>query len=218
MPSGYRNGLDFDDLFDPYVEGPYAQDTGRRVQGVDLSQRYAHIQYGSKRADVGYRVGGVDVSNLWAAKGTATYVLPFHGKRFSEHNQAATNSAGSASARIVLNINADGTYEVWESATGGGHNSSQMAERGTWLRSGTSDLYEVRFEFTNVGAAYVSSSAADWSNAAQSHYCTAEASVPAASAEFVRATVQVHCLMRRIGSSAGSRSTIVASVGAAGWR
>lgn len=218
MPSGYRNGLDFDDLFDPYVEGPYAQDTGRRVQGVDLSRRYAHIQYGSKRADVGYRVGGVDVSNLWAAKGTATYVLPFHGKSFSEHNQAVTNSTGMASARIQLRINADGTYEVWEFATGGGHNSSQMAERGTWLRSGSSDLYEVRFEFTDIGAADVSSSAPDWSNASASHSGTAEASVPAASTQFMSASVQVHCYMRRIGSSAGSRSTIVARVGAGGWR
>lgn len=68
MPSGYASGgVDFDDLFDPYAEGPFAADCGSMLAGTDLSRRYAHIQYGSKRADVGHRINGMDVSNLWAA-------------------------------------------------------------------------------------------------------------------------------------------------------
>ena len=74
MGTGFRSsGADFDDLFDPFVQGTKPAPTGYRVAGVDLNQRYAPIMYGSKRADVGYRVGGVDVSALWAAKGTAKY-------------------------------------------------------------------------------------------------------------------------------------------------
>ncbi|HHA2841072.1 TPA: hypothetical protein ACOD94_000835 [Stenotrophomonas maltophilia] len=99
MPSGYRSsGVDFDDLFDPYVEGPLAQDSGRRIGGGDLSRRYAHIQYGSKRADVGHRINGMDVSNLWAARGTASYRPPFHGKDYSAGNGAKTNSFGDVTA------------------------------------------------------------------------------------------------------------------------
>ncbi|WP_323162864.1 Hint domain-containing protein [Stenotrophomonas maltophilia] len=67
------NGWDFDDLFDPYVQGTKPAATGHRIGGVDLSERYAPIMYGSKRDNVNYRVGGMDVSHLWAAKGTAKY-------------------------------------------------------------------------------------------------------------------------------------------------
>lgn len=75
MPVGYRNsaGVDFDDLFDPDVQGdgPTAPFL-RTAAGVAV--RYADISYGSKGPNVGYRTSaGVDVSNLWAAKGTARY-------------------------------------------------------------------------------------------------------------------------------------------------
>ena len=74
MPSGYKSGgTDFDDLFDPYVEGAKPGLTGYVAAGQDLRDRYAPISYGSKRADVGDKSGGQDVSNLWAAKGTAVY-------------------------------------------------------------------------------------------------------------------------------------------------
>lgn len=77
MPAGFRNaaGVDFDDVFDPYVEGTKPANCGLRTSdGFDLVNRYAPISYGSKAPDVGFRTsGGVDVSNLWAAKGTAVY-------------------------------------------------------------------------------------------------------------------------------------------------
>lgn len=215
MASGYRSGgVDFDDLFDPDVMGDGPTASGYRRSGQPL--RYAHIQYGQKRGDVGYRSGGVDVSNLWAAKGTATYVLPFHGKGFSAHNQAATNAQGSASAQVELRINADGAYEVWVSTTGGGNSSSRMADRGIWLRNGGVGEYDVRFEFANAGAANVGNTAPDWRNASTSQSCSARVSVPSASSESVSAVVEFHCLMRRGGGNV-SRSIMVARVSATGW-
>lgn len=113
MPSGYRSGgVDFDDLFDPYVEGQKSVATGRRVAGVDLNQRYAPISYGTKRADVGYRVGGIDVSNLWAAKGTAQYLRSVSSVRMSPSG-APTSASLSAAVRtngqIVFNALTGGT-------------------------------------------------------------------------------------------------------------
>lgn len=215
MASGYRSGgVDFDDLFDPDVMGDGPTANGYRRNGQPL--RYAHIQYGQKRGDVGYRSGGVDVSNLWAAKGTATYVLPFHGKGFSAHNQSDTNAPGTTSAQVELRINANGAYEVWVSTTGGGNNSSRIAESGTWLRNGGVGEYDVRFEFANVGAANVGSTAPDWRNASTSQSCSAQVSVPSASSQSASAVVEFRCLMRR-GGGIVSRSIMVASVSATGW-
>lgn len=215
MASGYRiNGYDFDDLFDPDVMGDGPTANGYRRNGQPL--RYAHIQYGQKRGDVGYRSGGIDVSNLWAAKGTATYVLPFHGKSFSAHNQSDTNATGSTIAQVELRILGDGRYEVWEITNGGGNDNSYRAEQGYWLRNGGAGEYEVRFEFYNTGAANAGSTAPNWRNASASQSCSAQVSVLSASNQNVRAAVEFHCLMRRGGGNV-SRSIMVASVGAAGW-
>lgn len=78
MPAGFRNGagVDFDSLFDPYLQGTKPANTGYRDgTGSDLANRYAPIIFGTKGPDVGFRTsGGVDVSNLWAAIGTAVYL------------------------------------------------------------------------------------------------------------------------------------------------
>jgi hypothetical protein len=77
MTTGFRNSanVDFDDLFDPYVQGTKPAATGFQTSdGVDLRERYAPIAFGSKGPNVGYQTNaGVDVSNLWAAAGTAVY-------------------------------------------------------------------------------------------------------------------------------------------------
>ncbi|UNP28097.1 hypothetical protein [Lysobacter gummosus] len=67
-----HQGLLFEDLFDPDImgDGPVAGRCFHNGQPL----RFAHIQYGRKRADVNFRVNNVDVSNLWAAKGTASYI------------------------------------------------------------------------------------------------------------------------------------------------
>lgn len=146
MPSGYRsNGVDFDDLFDPYVQGPKSIDTGRRVAGVDLSQRYAHIQYGTKRADVGYRVSGTDVSNLWAAKGSASYndalVIPF-----GVYSAQSTDSH-DAGASLTFTINPDGTWSIAMTALHSPTGTSGNPVSGTWHKApaaGVGNNYEMQ--------------------------------------------------------------------------
>lgn len=140
MPSGYRSGgVDFDDLFDPFVQGPTSVATGRRIAGVDLSYRYAHIQYGAKRADVGYRVNGTDLSNLWAAKGTAVYSLPINGREY-------TRSRGRGGASLAFNMLSNGTYSIV-------NDLGTVLDSGSWLPAGDAVAsYSCKFSqsgFTN---------------------------------------------------------------------
>ena len=137
MATGYRSaGVDFDDLFDPYVEGTKPPATGICVQGVDLNQRYAPLSYGTKRADVGRRTGGVDVSNLWAAKGTAVY------DRIQVPSLDVSSLTGPpvGTAHCAVNFYADGTVD-------GRHNSPQatVTPKGRWLLQGNAANYEIRF-------------------------------------------------------------------------
>lgn len=111
MPAGYRNsaGIDFDELFDPYVQGEKPAPTGYRTSdGADLCERYAPLAYGSKGPDVGYRnSAGLDLSNLWAARGTAQYITWNLPKIF-----AASNSDQSyTSAHVAFELRNNG--EIW---------------------------------------------------------------------------------------------------------
>lgn len=78
MTVNYRNsaGVDFDDLFEPEQSGNGAQDGAfRKSNGAPL--RYAALSYGSKIANVNYRSSnGSDVTNLWAGKGSVSYINP----------------------------------------------------------------------------------------------------------------------------------------------
>lgn len=217
MASGYRSqGVDFDDLFDADVmgNGP-AADALRRQGGQPL--RYAHLQYGQKRADVGFRLGGQDVSNLWAAKGTATYTLPINGQAFSAHNQSRTNSSGSATATVTFIIDSNGTYRILQNTTGGGNNTGSDPISGTWLPAGaTVGEYDVQFEAANVGAASISNGAPSYSSCTASRSVAASVSVPAASLDNVYAEVTLIIRLRR-SNGAVSTTQIVAKVGAAGW-
>lgn len=217
MASGYRSqGVDFDDLFDADVmgNGP-AADALRRQGGQPL--RYAHLQYGQKRADVGFRLGGQDVSNLWAAKGTATYTLPINGQAFSAHNQSRTNSSGSAVATVTFIIDSNGTYRILQNTTGGGNNTGSDPISGTWLPAGaTVGEYDVQFEAANVGAASISNGAPSYSSCTASRSVAASVSVPAASLDNVYAEVTLIIRLRR-SNGAVSTTQIVAKVGAAGW-
>lgn len=218
MASGYRSGgVDFDDLFDLYVEGQKSADTGRRVAGVDLSQRYAHISYGSKRADVGYRVAGVDVSNLWAAKGTARYSLPFDGRSFSSINRALTNSTGDASASILLTMSSDGTFTINRSVAGGGNGSNIVALSGGWLPAGDNvGQYEVLFEIAAGAGVTPNNAAPGWSSLSASRSASVTVTVPAASATDIDGTSTITCRLRKIGGNT-SVSTFTANTQATGW-
>ncbi|QKW57820.1 hypothetical protein [Stenotrophomonas sp. NA06056] len=218
MASGYSSGnVDLDDLFDSYVEGPFATDSGFILGGTDLSRRYAHIQYGSKRADVGYRIGGMDVSNLWAARGSASYRLPFHGQGYSSGNGAKTNSTGSASASVSIDMLNDGNYSIRRSATGGGNNSNTVVASGRWLPAGANaSEYDVQFSVSNQGAAYFSTSAPTFASLSTSRSAGVSISVPAKSTSFESASTSISVHLRRAGGNA-QVSTFSASVSASGW-
>lgn len=141
MPTGYKSGgIDFDDLFDPYVTGTPPAATGYRVAGVDLAGRYAPLVYGTQRADVGYRIaGGADVATLWAAKGTATYVDPNCGLPALIEAQA-NGTSGPLTATGAFNLLRNGTTS-W----------SPPSSSSAWYPTGGAtigDLYEVRFTQT----------------------------------------------------------------------
>ncbi|HDS1300831.1 MULTISPECIES: hypothetical protein [Stenotrophomonas maltophilia group] len=218
MPSGYRSsGIDFDDLFDPYVEGPQAQDSSRRIGGTDLSRRYAHIQYGSKRADVGHRINGMDVSNLWAARGTASYRLPFHGKDYSAGNGAKTNSFGDVTASVQISLLSDGNFTVHSNSYGGGNDATAQVDSGRWAPAGANPgQYEVQFTAGNTGAASFSTSAPSFSSLATSRLATVSISIPAASSMYESVTVEIAVHLRRSGSPA-QVSTVYANVAVSGW-
>lgn len=138
MPSGYKSGgVDFDDLFDPYVTGTPPAATGYRVAGVDLAGRYAPLVYGTQRADVGYRIaGGADVATLWAAKGTAHYVDANAGLP-AEVAIYVAGSSGPLTATASFNLFRNGTT-TWD-----------PSGASAWYPSGAAgigDSYEVMFE------------------------------------------------------------------------
>ncbi len=142
MATNFRDssGTDFDDLFDPYVQGTVPSATGFRTSdGTDLAGRYAPLSYGSKRADVSYRTSaGTDVTNLWAAKGTAVYALGFNGKQYT--------ASGARIAAVRLVMNSDGKWYIY------GYNQTveSLLESGTWLPSGASVAdYQVKFAYAD---------------------------------------------------------------------
>lgn len=217
MASGYRSAaVDFDARFDPDIMGDGPSALGFRSAGLPL--RYAHIQYGRKGPDVGMRIGGVDASNLWAAKGTATYRLSFHDKQYNVANQAKTNSSGSATARVTLVLAAVGTYTVTTAEAGGGNNEAVVVETGMWLPPGSSPAdWEVQFAASGQSKALFTTSAAAFSSLSVDQSAATSVSVPAASIQFVREVVTVHCWMRRAGGIT-QESLIRASVSASGWQ
>lgn len=155
MTTLFRNaaGVDFDSLFDPYVEGTKAANCGLRTSnGVDLSQRYAPIAYGTKGPNVNFRTpGGVDVSNLWAAAGTASYGLPFNGQAYGAIGSVVDiQSPVPGTADLTLWMYANGTWEIkrrTNNAAGSSYNMATLAS-GTWLTEGTAGANSVQFAHT----------------------------------------------------------------------
>jgi len=217
MPSGYRSvGIEFDDRFDFYVEGPKSIDTGLRVGGVDLSQRYAHISFGSKGPDTGFRVNDVDVATLWAAKGTARYTLPFHGKAFAATNQALTGQTGDIAVTVGLNIYGSGTYSITETASGS-NGYSRVGESGIWLPPGDSAAaYELMFSSGATSQGTVNNSAPAFAPIGTGKGITLRATINAASAEYREDSVGLNCHLRR-NDGRVTVSSIGARVAISGW-
>jgi hypothetical protein len=196
MAKGYRNGgWDFDDLFDPDATGDGPTVANLRTNGVAL--RYAALRYGTKRADVGYRQNGVDVSNLWAAKGTAVYSLPFNGRGYSAAVSALSGQTGTVGSSVSLSINSNGTWVI-----GGGPNFNGSPTSGTWLPAGLSAAdHEVRFIISgNTGGAV--NGAPNFASCSVSRGCGVRAQVRADSIEYVENSIDVQCQLRRISTGA----------------
>lgn len=222
MATNYRSGgYDLDDLFDPYVSGQKSHDTAFRIDGVDLSQRYAHIQFGQKRDDVGYRLGnGVDVSNLWAAKGTASYVIVgLEGKSLRANDGAATNQK-QVYATVSVYLAEDGRWSVSGSTARGGVTQSAPSS-GTWLPSGVGVAdYEVMFQITDSGgnghSVYNGAPGYASLTTGRSASLTLGA-ISAANTTWreARFTVRIH--LRRISTGSVSLTTVSGSISTSGW-
>lgn len=199
MPAGYRNaaGVDFDSLFDPYVQGTKPANCGLRdIAGVDLVERYAPISFGSKGPDVGFRLAdGTDVSNLWAAFGTATYTLPFNGQSYDASAQALSGQTGPIGSSVSLAINNNGTWTI-----SGGPNFSGTPVSGTWLPAGASvSDYEVQFVVSGTGG---SNDAPSYVSCSATRACSVSAQVEASSTDFVVNGASITCRLRRIATGA----------------
>ena len=153
MASGFRYfGVDFDDLFDPYVTGTPPTATGfRTVGGVDTAGRYAPLIFGTQRADVDYQIASpADVATLWAAKGTASYVSSTAGLPDEVYVFVGSSNA-PVTAVASFSLARNGTTS-W---SGGGS--------GAWYPSapaGIGDGYDVEFTISGgVGGGTLSGSA-----------------------------------------------------------
>lgn len=218
MPSGHRvAGVDFDDLFDPDVmgDGPTAPGFARQDNGQPL--RYAAAQYGQLGPDTGRRIAGVDLKQRWARKGSAVYKLPFDGAVVDASVTALSNSSGTTTALAFLEMNSNGTYRgVRQTSTPGGGGSS-VAFSGSWLPAGHSAAdYEVQFETTTTGTATVTNGATAFASMSATRAVGASVSTPSNSGNLVNGSVAVVVRLRRAGSG-GSTTNMTLAVSAAGF-
>lgn len=103
----------FEDLFDPDIIGDGPQAWPFTDAGTPL--RFAHVQYGQRRADVGFtvKIGGtdVDVATLWAAKGTAVYVNTAAIPGTVRHETDGSPPSITAVAGFAFNRNGTVTFQ-----------------------------------------------------------------------------------------------------------
>lgn len=223
MATGFQNsaGVDFDDLFDPYVTGTKPAATSLQTSdGVDLRDRYAPLAFGSKGPDVGIQnIVGVDVSNLWAGKGTAQYAISgLHGKALQAEGQAPTSGV-NALAVVSVSLSNDGSWLV----TGSNHFGSVAQPQpvsGSWLRPGTVPAdYDFRMRVTSTGDATATNSASTWRQASTGGAATASisVSVPGASTARLTAAMTVYIDLRDRATGSVSTTTLSGTVTATGF-
>lgn len=222
MATGFQNsgGTDFDNLFDPYVQGTKPAATGFQTSdGVDLRERYAPLEYGSKGANVGMQTaGGVDLSNLWAAKGTATYTIAgLNGRSFVVGQQAQTYQS-SVSASLTLAMQNNGTWKVSGATMSGPVPISN--DTGTWLPAGaTVSQYEVRFEVVKSGssAATTNNSAATFTSCSATQYASLSLPTAGGTSPLREASATIRVYLRRVGGTA-SETVLTFSVNTNGFQ
>ena len=104
----------WDDLFDFDIIGDGPQAVGYAANSVPM--KYAALAYGTKRADIGYAINGVDVSNLWAMKGSATYVSSTAVPSSLTIYQNSTT--GPVTATVAFAYGRNGTTSYFDSGSG----------------------------------------------------------------------------------------------------
>lgn len=149
MPSGHKvNGVDLDDIFDPYVQGTKPANTGYQVAGVDLKDRYAPIVFGASAPATNMFKAGFDLNTIFAAKGTAVYpglVDPpgYSGLTFV-HSRTSLGSPATAGRRFKME--SDGG---WSTDTILG----TLSNSGSWYNpnaAGVGAGYNVRYTVTQT--------------------------------------------------------------------
>lgn len=207
MATGFtRNGVDLDDIFDPYVQGSKPGLTGHAIGGADLRDRYAPLSYGTQAAATGLTVAGVgDLNVLFAAKGSAVYTIPgLHGNSFDARDGALTNQP-SVSASVSWSINSNGTWGASGGTSRGPTNWSPVS--GTWLPAGESAAnWEVQFVVSTSGGANLVNNAPTYQNCGTSR--GGSLALPSAGGtSFERnADASVIVNLRRVGGSATASS------------
>lgn len=149
MVTGFRaNGVDLDDVFDPYVEGTKPALTGYKAGTQDLRDRFAPLAYGTQAVATGYKVNGADLNTLFAKKGTAVYakIVATPGYSGASYADIKWVTSGSITCGITFTIKADGTWLMDKVYNAGGAS-------GNWFTPTTAGVgagYSVRFTITKT--------------------------------------------------------------------
>lgn len=153
--SGYFvNGVNLDDIFDPYVQGDKPSGTGYSTGGQDFRDRYAPIEYGQQAALTGYTVGGLDLNSIFAAAGTASYVTPQWAGTENFVISVNTSSTGGCSAQVEFYLYSNGGYNIFPTGVAtSGLGQSSDSQAGNWILNPDPSIgaeYEARVTLTDI--------------------------------------------------------------------
>lgn len=130
MATNYKvNGVDLDQIFDPYMSGTKPAPTKYTVNGVDLKDIFAPRYLGASAPVTKYTVNGVDLNQIFAAKGSVNYNLPIN-----DTSYFANQSGVNGSAKLIFNMFSSGSYSIVRSIRG----VTTTLASGPWLPSGDS--------------------------------------------------------------------------------
>ena len=116
MATNYKvNGVDLDQIFDPYVSGTKPAPTKYTVNGVDLKDIFAPRHLGTSAPVTKYTVNGVDLNQIFAAKGSVNYALPINGGSYRSSQTIGVGTTGFA--LIGFRLLTGTTWQVYKSGS-----------------------------------------------------------------------------------------------------
>lgn len=189
------NGQTLDQFFDPYVTGTSPPATGLlNDQGTDIASNvFAPISFGSMATTatglLTKQAGNADIRTLFAAKGTAQYLIAT-----PSYNGALIVTTGTGSLVVWIQVNPDGT---WQSSDGNG---------GYWYGAsptpGIGSSYQI-LATVGGGAGAVTNGAAA--------YTTISSSIRVSVTSSTTSNRSVQLQIKPIGGAAGSSGTFTLS-------